>query len=115
MTLRVPFFLTAPGLEFPEAGSVVTNRRAGLTALGVKIFTRRVENPGLGLENPGLGYVTPKAGLEKKEGGLGCSPLPFAVANVSISRQTAKSAISHFNISDNHHRLPVLGEDGCLC
>ena len=94
--LRLVFF--GPGLE-------VTTRRAEITAQGVKFFTLAPENPGVGFENPGVGFeiskpglVTTEAGTEKKEGGLGYSPLPFAKANIGIGVRNSKSAFSELTV-----------------
>ena len=90
---------------FLTPGFGISTRRVGLTALGVKFFTLGLEfsrlgleNPGLGLEKPKPGFVTPKAGAEKKEAGLGCSSLPFAITKIGIGRRNSKSGFSHLTI-----------------
>ena len=94
MSIRFP----ALGFAFTGPGPVVATRRAGFTALGVNFSTLGLENPGLGLEKPKPGFVTPKAGAEKKEAGLGCSSLPFAITKIGIGRRNSKSGFSHLTI-----------------
>ena len=101
---------------FLTPGFGISTRRVGLTALGVKFFTLGLEfsrlgleNPGLGLEKPKPGFVTPKAGAEKKEAGLGCSSLPFAITKIGIGRRNSKSGISHLTICRNPKRWGIPG------
>ena len=83
---------------FLTPGFGISTRRVGLTALGVKFFTLGLEFSGLGLEKPKPGFVTPKAGAEKKEAGLGCSSLTFAITKIGIGRRISKSGFSHLTI-----------------
>lgn len=83
---------------FLTPGFGISTRRVGLTALGVKFFTLGLEFSRLGLEKPKPGFVMPKAGAEKKEAGLGCSSLPFAITKIGIGRRNSKSGISHLTI-----------------
>ena len=76
----------------------MTTRRAEITAQGVKFFTLAPENPGVGFEISKPGLVTTEAGTEKKEGGLGNSPLPFAKANLDIGARNSKSAFSELTV-----------------
>ena len=89
---------SALGTDLSNPGLVATVRRAGFTALGVKFFTLGLEFSRLGLEKPKPGFVTPKAGAEKKEAGLGCSSLPFAITKIGIGRRNSKSGFSHLTI-----------------
>ena len=101
----MPICFTSAGFEFSKPTPEMTTLRTDFTELGVKNFTLGLEFSGLGLENPGLGlekpkpgFVTPKAGAEKKEAGLGCSSLPFAITKIGIGRRNSKSGFSHLTI-----------------